>query len=1029
MRGFGPPSAYKEFINSIDDVALIINDNFEIVEINKELIYSANLSREKVIGKKCYRFLFDNEKPCEHCQICQSKGNQATSEKYVELFKKYYSIRSIRIDHEFGEKYMMHTLRDISSIKLKETELGNLLAFNKAIINNSTEGIIVYDMDLTHLVWNPAMESLTGLNAERVIGTRADWYFPEFEKNDLIQKIRLALNGKTVIVPPLPIKIFSDKEGWIKINFSPNYSNTQEITGVIATVSNITHLKNFEFALKEKNHELVVAKEEIASQNEELRYMNEELLTTNQELESQYNKLLASENKFKNLFNSSAAGLILFAQNNKIIKANSHACELLGYHSRSLKSKKIQDLIFQEDIESLNRILRKLNRKSKLNDLNLKLVHFNGSVLWVKMGIAKFLIEQELFYVAHFNDLTHQKELEKILIENEGKFRSLYDNAPLAYQSLDENGCILDINPMWLKTLGYQRAEVVGKWFGNFLMEQDVRSFEQNFPKFKSKGTIHDVRFCLRHKNGSSLIVSFEGCIGYTPEGKFKQTYCVFKDISSEIKVNQEVENYRQRLEKAEKIASIGHWSINLNDYTVDASPGAKKIYGLPLHKKSISMGEVQKIPMREYRRNLDHALTNLIKHNLPYSVQFKIKQMNSGKQRDVQSEAEYDPQKNLVFGIIKDVTEINQSTIELQEAKFFMESVINNLQEGVIVYDSDLNYLLWNQKMELITGQKAHEVIGRNALDTFPHLKANRLDQLLKRALKGEILKTPDVLFKDRAEKVFWYYSVYSPYYSVNGKIIGVVAVLSDITERKFIENNLKESNDALLKANQELDNFVYRVSHDLRAPIASSLGLARLSQHEKSMDALSNYAKLQEVSLLRLDKFIRDILDYSRNSRIEIKPVALDLKQLLNDIIENSRNASGIKEARVEYKISGNFPFHTDHMRISIILNNIISNAFKFQNTYESDPFIKINVNLSPDHAQITVSDNGIGIHEVHIKKIFQMFYRGTDKKPGTGIGLYIVKDCLEKLQGKIQVKSKIDEGTEFLIELPNMYQGKKS
>ena len=141
-----------------------------------------------------------------------------------------------------------------------------------------------------------------------------------------------------------------------------------------------------------------------------------------------------------------------------------------------------------------------------------------------EMGIARIL----------------QMETNQSLKESEEKFKALYDNAPLSYQSLDEDGCFKDVNPTWLTTLGYSREEVIGKSFASFLHPDLIPHFEMNFPAFKKRGYVNDVQFRIRHKNGNYIDISFEGCIGYNPDGSFKQTYCVFQDITIRVKAEKE---------------------------------------------------------------------------------------------------------------------------------------------------------------------------------------------------------------------------------------------------------------------------------------------------------------------------------------------------------------------------------------------------------------------------------------------------------------------------------------------------------
>ncbi|MDD4309682.1 MAG: PAS domain S-box protein, partial [Candidatus Cloacimonetes bacterium] len=136
---------------------------------------------------------------------------------------------------------------------------------------------------------------------------------------------------------------------------------------------------------------------------------------------------------------------------------------------------------------------------------------------------------------AAVNEIRTNEELiasQAIAEENEEKYRDFYDNAPISYQSLDATGCFIDVNLTWLTTLGYERNDVIGKWFGDFLHIEDVDHFKVNFPAFMKQGYVSDVQFRLRKKDNTFIHVSYEGRIGYTPDGQFKQTYCVFKDVT-----------------------------------------------------------------------------------------------------------------------------------------------------------------------------------------------------------------------------------------------------------------------------------------------------------------------------------------------------------------------------------------------------------------------------------------------------------------------------------------------------------------
>ncbi len=237
--------------------------------------------------------------------------------------------------------------------------------------------------------------------------------------------------------------------------------------------------------------------------------------------------------------------------------------------------------------------------------------------------------------------------------------------------------------------------------------------------------------------------------------------------------------------------------------------------------------------------------------------------------------------------------------------------------------------------------------------------------------------------------------------------------------------EKVLIDKNEELSKTNKELDNFVYSVSHDLRAPISSVLGLINISKLETNREQLLQYELLKEKSLLKLDSFIKDILDYSRNSRTEIKPQKIDWQDYLLQITQQFEYLPEAKNTEIEIKITQNSEFQGDLYRIGIIFNNLISNSFRYCDRQKPTCYIKIKGDIYEKKACITVEDNGIGIREEHIDKIYDMFYRANESSKGSGLGLYILKETLEKIDGTIKIDSNYGEGTSFYVEIPNLIE----
>lgn len=238
-----------------------------------------------------------------------------------------------------------------------------------------------------------------------------------------------------------------------------------------------------------------------------------------------------------------------------------------------------------------------------------------------------------------------------------------------------------------------------------------------------------------------------------------------------------------------------------------------------------------------------------------------------------------------------------------------------------------------------------------------------------------------------------------------------------------ELIFNKGEIENQELKTANYELDRFVYSTSHDLRAPLNSMLGLIEIAKEDTTEELMLEYFKMLKGSAKKLDGFICDILDYSRNSRMEIENELIDFGELLNGVTENLKFI-GDTNRPVEFKIeiSGETSVYSDKNRLITILNNLISNAIRYQNSQIPNPFVNIKIDKSLTETKIIIQDNGIGIDQESQLKIFDMFYRVSQESVGSGLGLYIVKEAVNKLNGDIRVKSETGAGTTFSIKIPN-------
>jgi len=248
---------------------------------------------------------------------------------------------------------------------------------------------------------------------------------------------------------------------------------------------------------------------------------------------------------------------------------------------------------------------------------------------------------------------------------------------------------------------------------------------------------------------------------------------------------------------------------------------------------------------------------------------------------------------------------------------------------------------------------------------------------------------------------------------------------ILSAIEEgNKFYMANsmLKIKNEELQKAYNELDKFAYSVSHDIRGPLSGILGAIRVVRHLRDINEMKEMLYLMENSVKKLDSFILSMHDYYNLQRGELKITEINFDGLVKDIEELYKIYISTNHIRFTVNICQKELFRSDEMSLKLILNNLLSNAFKYYRKKEENRYVELDIIAEKGAVQIALKDNGIGIAEKHIGEIFNLFYRATSQEAGSGFGLYNVKDALLKLNGDIKVDSILDEGTIFKVTIPS-------
>jgi PAS domain S-box-containing protein len=243
--------------------------------------------------------------------------------------------------------------------------------------------------------------------------------------------------------------------------------------------------------------------------------------------------LCTGEERYREMIEGQGEGIVIADLSEAILFANPAADEIFGVVRGTLIGRLISEFMSEPEKQALQAQTEN-RKKGERSSYEIEIRRPNGAIRHVLVTATprRNKIGQVVGTFGVFRDITERKQAEAALKENEENFRLMFDQAPLSYQSLDEHGCFLDVNSTWLHAVGYEREEIIGKWFGDFLAEPGPALFRQRFPMFKEIGEVHGVEFTMRRKDGTLMDVSFDGKVAHHLDGRFKQTHCIFADIT-----------------------------------------------------------------------------------------------------------------------------------------------------------------------------------------------------------------------------------------------------------------------------------------------------------------------------------------------------------------------------------------------------------------------------------------------------------------------------------------------------------------
>lgn len=891
---------------------------------------------------------------------------------------------------ENGEAVLLRGIMvDITERKNAELEINDSKIFLENVLNTTPSAVFTIDLNRTITSWNETAERITGYKYEDVVGKKCDLFASSMCHDEC--------------------RLFDDKVEkpgvYTECDFRTKYGNK------------IITLKNFDL-LRNQKGEVTGGIESFINITERKR--SEQILHQ-------------SEERYRKLVEMSPDPIVIH-RDGIILFANPAAKKVLAaYDINQIIGKPVLTFVHPDYRELVKDRVHKMKEGKPAELIEEKFVRLDGIAIDVEVAAGPFMFDDKLSVQVFFRDITERKRVEEELRLSERKYRNLVENTSVGVYKTSINGNIIYVNSAFAKMLQFDSPEDM---IQHGILQRYVKPVDRKLliKKLNESGYVEnfDVEYSTKYGNTKNILLS-AALEGDTLSGIAIDN--TERKIAQKALQESEV-RYRSMFEST----SAAMLLINPEDGMIrDANKAACAFYGYS--KNELMNKKITGIDLTIESPVLDKYI-EFLKRQKQSQYFFKHK-LASGEIRDVEvhNGVIIVGGKEFLYSIIHDITERRKAEEELLKYKLYLEDLVKERTIEVqqseerfrsLAEHTDDMIIRFNDKMQfLYVNPAAEKNIGIDKDDLHGRAITGIADEKISFGRTIEVLKKvyeTKKLFRSEFEILHnvWFDWHFFPEFNSLGNVSTVVVYGRDITELKKLEESIKKSLQKERELNELKTRFISTASHEFRTPLTAVLSSAELLERYGRKWSDEKYGEHIDRILNSVDyltQLVDDVLTINKaeSGKIEFNPGEVDLLVCSKKVIEEiSLMLTDKHKIIFDYKSKRKI-FTLDEKLIRFILLNLLSNAIKY-----SPGGGKIAFTVSSDEANsiiINISDEGIGISDNDKEMLFQPFHRGNNIQNirGTGLGLSIVKKSVELHDGKVDVQSRLNEGSTFTVSIP--------
>ena len=712
----------------------------------------------------------------------------------------------------------------------------------------------------------------------------------------------------------------------------------------------------------------------------------------------------------------------------KTIFLNKGGQKIVGLEEGEATSKKIQDYYTPEDFEQIKReMLPVLRRKGYWEGFS-HFRHFKTGKK-VPVSLAAFPVKDKdtgkiLGIASVARDITKQREIEKALEEAKKKLEIALNAAAIGTWTLDvqKNRVVADKN--FANFFGTD-PEVVAKgvpasFFADAIYPEDISRLKKLVEEAMKSGKNFEAEYRVSGPDRKYRWVLARGQVEYDDMHRPLYFSGTLLDIHERKLAEEALIEQKLQYESIFNSTSDAILIFDYEGYLIKVNPAALKMHG---YEYDELIGQHVKILIHPESHHSFSDFVTAVNAGKQYFVAGKhVKKDGSSIDIEVVGTGFIYKGTPHLLAVVRDVTEHKKREVALHHKEETLRLAVEATGLGTWDFNPCTGKMNWSDRCKALFGLPPDAYVDYNIfLQRLHPDDRERVNKLVQWVLNPESGGKYDTEYRTIAEEK-WIKATGETFFNEEGQAVRFIGTVLDITAQKLRQQELMEKTRALEFANEDLRNFTYTISHDIKNPLSSLLFAASVSEDFEAIEEFREIMPLIEKSSKKIDEILKGLVEIIKEEETKGKEEFIDIAEVIAEV------KSELAEAIAENSCAITTTLHTKEIRfirsyLQSILRNLIDNAIKYKSP-ERPPEISISVQGYKQRTEFIISDNGMGIDlKKHKKNLFQPFKRFNEDLPGTGIGLFMIKRIVEKYGGNISIESQPGMGTTFYISIDSI------